>query len=455
MKKLFIAVPFWLLSSAAFAQKQKYSLEDVWRKTLQQYPSLTSKKELISEQEMKKELTKKQFLPAINIQAQQSYGSFQNVPGSFFRLPGIYTSGGNNKTTNNLGSNLYSSAVLQWNFMQFGGLQKNLDVADAAIQVSTQSLKLEEWRLLSAATRSYFSALTSAAFLKVAEEDVNRLSQLFNLLQSQSNAGLRPGADTLLIKSALLQSKAKLHQQQSSLTGSLLQLSSLIGEDISIKNLDTSIYYRFNKNEIASDDALQNHPYLQLANAQVHYSETELESIKKQVYPSIGLLAGVGLKGSAANTDGTINKSFGASWNNPSANYLAGIGLTWNFSSLFQNKTKRAIAEHGIASARAERDAVKIQLQMQYASAIAGWKEQRQKLNDAAVSLRYSKQAYELYEVRYQSGLINLIELLQLQKNLQDAESFYTAAISSYWNELMNQAQNSGDLSLLLTAIQH
>jgi len=456
MKKLFIIIPFWLFGSLAFAQKKTYSLEDVWQKTLQQYPLLTAKKERISEQEMRKELIKKQFLPEVNIQSQQSYGSFKSVPGSFFPLPGIYTAGGNNKTiTNEVGTYLYSSAVLQWNFIQFGRLRKNLDIADASIQLSTQSLKLEEWRLLSVATRSYFSALSSAAFLKIAREDVKRLSDLFSLLQSQSNAGLRPGADTFLIKSALLQSKTKLHEQQAVLKSSVLQLSALIGEDVSPADLDTSIYYRFNQNAITMGDELKHHPYLQLINAQIHYNEVEREAIKKQVYPFIGLLAGVGIKGSALKNDVNVNRNFYSPWSNTSGNYLAGIGLTWNFSSLYQNKTKNSIAGHGIASVKAERDAVQRQLEMQYASAIAAWKEQQQKLADAAASLLSSKQAYELYEVRYQSGLINLIELLQLQKNLQDAESIYAAAISSYWNELINQAENLGNLSLLLVAIQH
>ena len=131
-----------------------------------------------------------------------------------------------------------------------------------------------------------------------------------------------------------------------------------------------------------------------------------------------------------------------------------GVGLTWGFSSLYQNKTKRAIAERVIASAKADRDAVKIQLNAQYASAIAGWDEQRQKLAAANASFNASKEAYELYEVRYQSGLISLIELLQLQKNLQDAESNYVAAVYGYWNELIQQAETLGNLSLLLTAIQ-
>jgi outer membrane protein len=154
------------------------------------------------------------------------------------------------------------------------------------------------------------------------------------------------------------------------------------------------------------------------------------------------------------NTDGTINKGLTGSWQNATGTYLAGIGLTWNLASLYQNKTKRAVADRLIAVAKSEKETVQIQLQAQYASALAGWNEQRQKLLAAQSSLNASREAYELYEVRYQSGLLNLIELLQLQKNLQEAESNYVTAVSTYWNELLNQAETLGDPSLILTVIK-
>lgn len=438
-----------------FAQK-KYSLEEIWNKTLEQYPSLTAHKERIKEQALRKSLVRQQFLPELNVQVQQGYGSFQNLPGSFFPLPGMYTINGAGKAgaTPAAGSNFNSSAVLQWNVIQFGRLEKKLDVAEAATALSTESLKEEEWRLLSTGTRGYFSALNNIVSLEIANTDVKRLSDLFGLLQSQSNAGLRPGADTLLIRSALLQSGSKIHEQEAALQSSLLQLSALIGEPLSVHDLDTSVYHRFEQNAVDGGSQLQDHPYLRLMNARIHYEEAEQALIKKEVYPSIALLAGAGIKGSGLNNDGTASKSWNAPWTNAAGTYLAGVGLTWNFSSLYQNKTKRSIAEHEISSLKAQRDAVKIQLETQYASAIASWKQQQEKLAEAGIALSSSRQAYELYEVRYQSGLISLIELLQLQKNLQEAETYYAAALSSYWNELINQAEILGDPFLLLTAIQ-
>jgi outer membrane protein TolC len=457
IKKIIVpAMGFLLLNTpAVFAQSKTYSLQDVWQDVLQHYPSLAARKKAIEEQELKKELIKESFLPDINIQAQQSYGSIQNIPGSFFPLPGIYTTSGSNKTADNIpGSNIYSSALLQWNFMQFGRQQKKLTAASAAIRVSNTQLKQEEWNLLSNASRFYFSALTAHAALRVAKADTRRLAELLELLQSQANAGLRPGADTLLLKSSLLQSKAKEHDFSATLKRSMIRLGALMGNVKSDFSIDTTIFNRFQPTLVGAKDVQQEHPYLEQMNARIQAAEADKEVVKKEIYPSVGLLAGVGVKGSGISTDGTMDKGLAGSWQNASGTYLAGIGLTWNFASLYQNKTKRAVADRVIATAKADKEAVQIQLQAQYASSLAGWDEQRQKLLATQASLNASEEAYALYKVRYESGLLNLIELLQLQKNLQEAESNYVTAVSAYWNELLNQSETLGDPSLILTVIK-
>jgi outer membrane protein len=441
-----------------FGQQTKiYLLRDVWQKTLQSYPSLVAKNARIEEQQLRKDLVKKQFLPGVVVQSQQSYGSVQNMPGSFFPLPGTYTAGSNASKslfTNGGSATSYSSAVLQWNFLQFGRERKRLHAANTAIAVSIGNLKQEEWELLSDVTQLYFNTLEIMALLEIARSDSRRLAELFNLLQSQVDAGLHPGADTLLLKSSLLSSIAKEHDYQSVLKAKLEQMAALIGEPGADFLPDTSTYYRFKETAVEAGDALQHHPYLQVLNARVGNAEAGKEVVKSEWYPTVGLLAGAGVKGSGIQADGTISNSVLAPWSNATANYLVGIGLTWNFSSLYENKNKQAIADRLISSATADRDAAQLQLTAGYAAALAGWDERRQGLEASRASLDAARGAYALYEVRYQSGLINLIELLQLQKNLQDAEGGYINAINAYWNQQVNQAASLGDPTLILTAIE-
>jgi outer membrane protein TolC len=456
--KLFmLAMALALLQTKLLAQKKVYTLQDVLQKTVQQYPSLASRKFEIERQQLRKDLVKKEELPNVNFQAQQSYGSYQGVSGAFFPLAGIYNTSGNNKGLSGQSSsvsNAYTSAVLQWDFLQFGRIKSKLQVAEAAITLSRTGLSQEELRLQSIAAEQYFTVLQSTAFLSTAKADVQRLRELFELSKAQADAGLRPGADTLLIKSNYFQIKGQVNQQQALLETAMLQLATLVGEATNSFSIDTSVY---NANNIAFDltldDSLSHHPYLQYLKANIEYANASLAAVKRQPYPSVGLLAGAGVRGSGINNLGEATSGFTEPWKNNTAGYLVGVGITWNLSSLYQNKTRQKIAEKEIQSAKANYEDANLQIKTSYAAAISRWKQQREKVIDAQTALNASQQAYDLYVTRYESGLINLIELLQLQKTLQDAENNYVTARAAYWNELINQSESTGGLYLLLSQI--
>lgn len=193
MYRLFIIVAIAsLLTSHLYAQKKVYSLEEVWQKTLQQYPSLSSKQYDIEQEELHKKLVKREQLPEVNVQAQQSYGAYQGVAGSFFPLPGIYNTSGSTKVSNgtsNATSNQFASAVLQWNLIQFGKIQSKINVADAAINRSNKALLEEQLRLQSKAAALYFNVLQSTALLSTAQADAQRLKDLLDLKNPRQKPG--------------------------------------------------------------------------------------------------------------------------------------------------------------------------------------------------------------------------------------------------------------------------
>jgi outer membrane protein len=452
-----ITVAGLLLSPSLYAQKKVYSLEQVWQKTLGEYPSLSSKKYEIEREELNKKLVKKEGLPEVNFQGQQSYGSFQGVSGSFFPLPGNYNTSGATKNLNGQDKsiyNLYASTVLQWNFLQFGRIKSKVNVADAAIQLSNTALSQEQLQLQIAAAQQYFDVLQRTDFLSTAKADVQRLQDLFELSKAQANAGLRPGADTLLVKSNYFQIKGQVNDQEALLQTAMIQLSALIGEDADSFTID-NFFYNSNKitSQLPSADSINDHPYLQFLKANTLYAKAKLNAVKHEPYPSVGLLAGTGIRGSGINPSGLADNNFSVPWKDPTGSYLVGIGITWKLSSLFENKVKQKMAEKEIESVKANYDEGKLQLETSYYAAIGRWKQQREKVIDARIALDASHQAYQLYVTRYENGLINLIELLQLQKTLQDAENNYVKAKGAYWNELINQSETTGSLQMLLSQI--
>lgn len=442
-----------VVSHGVHAQKKVYSLPEIWQKTIEQYPSLSSKKYEVERQQLNKELVNKERLPEVNIQSQHTYGSYQGVSGAFFPQTGIYNVSGGNKVQNEQPAsigNVYASAVLQWNFLQFGKIKAKLKVADAAIDISSAAVTQEAFQLQVSAAQKYFAVLQSAALLSVNKADVTRLKDLFELSKAQASAGLRPGADTLLIRSNYYQVKGQVNEQQAKLETAMLQLAALIGEEVNSFTIDTSVYTIDNAQKVLPvADSLNNHPYLQYLKATANYASASLDAVKKLPYPSAGLLAGTGIRGSGIGNNGMADNSFSAPWKNNTTGYLVGVGVTWNLSSLYQNKVKQKIARKEIEMANADYEEANLQIKTSYNAAISSWLQQKEKLSDSRIALDASQQAYELYVTRYESGLINLIELLQLQKTLQDAENIYVKAQADYWNEMINQSAGIGSLTFL------
>lgn len=436
------------------AQENKLTLLATWQKVYNQYPSLIAKKAAIEEQVSNKELVKKEQLPDIHVQFQQSYGSYGGTPGAFFPLAGIYNISGNNKPLTGQPSsfaNMYASTVLDWNFIQFGRIKKKIDAATYKIKQAGASLDNEKFRLQSLSTRQYFKILYNTEYFLLVKDDINRLRKLLELSKSQVAAGLHPGADSLLAQSTYLQSKGEANDAQDQLKTALIQLASLMGVNADSIQLDKGNYIaRQNSANAFAVDSLVKHPYLQHIQSKIESSKATLHVIQREPYPSIGFLAGTGIRGSGIQNTGMVDNNFSAPWQNNTANYLVGIGATWNFSSLYNNKTRQKIISSQIKSEEADYADANLQLAASYRSAFIRWEQQQEKIKDSREAYQAAKEAYDLYLSRYESGLTNMVEILQLQKTVQDAERSLLSAISQYWDELINQSEAFGNFSILL-----
>jgi outer membrane protein TolC len=79
--------------------------------------------------------------------------------------------------------------------------------------------------------------------------------------------------------------------------------------------------------------------------------------------------------------------------------------------------------------------------------------QQKQQVMNNRLAEQEARNAYDLYLVRYEGGLISLTELLQIQSFLQLAEKEFIEAQQVLWNLLITQAEVSGDFNYLATQL--
>ena len=75
--------------------------------------------------------------------------------------------------------------------------------------------------------------------------------------------------------------------------------------------------------------------------------------------------------------------------------------------------------------------------------------ESRKQVDKTTSAVDKARKAYDLYLSRYQSGLINLTELLQIQLLLQQSEKVNIEAYQQFWDQVIARSELSGDFNYL------
>src|SRR5690606_15394334 len=105
---------------------------------------------------------------------------------------------------------LFTSLTIDWELFQFGKQKKSLEAAEILKQQAINRLDVEHLAIQAELSRTYFQVLFHRQMQRWAQENNERLQTLFAASKSMSEAGLSPGADSLLVKASLKENSALL-----------------------------------------------------------------------------------------------------------------------------------------------------------------------------------------------------------------------------------------------------
>jgi hypothetical protein len=131
--QLYLATALLLLvSTRSYSQNDKHiSVSQAWEEAFTNYPGLTERKSQIREFKYRKTEIENGFLPQIQVQLQNTYGSYAGSTGAFFPLPGIFNVSGNNRLNGqpDAAANSYGSVLMDWKLFEFGKQRKEVEAA--------------------------------------------------------------------------------------------------------------------------------------------------------------------------------------------------------------------------------------------------------------------------------------------------------------------------------------
>jgi len=428
----------------------------MWEQAYKNYPSIEAYQSQLQQAVYEKRLIQNKYLPQVLLQAQNTVGTNQAVGGAFFPLPGIYNIGGSDiGLLSDPSANTFASMTLDWKFMQFGRHKKSVEAGDIRINQATSQIGAEKLAIQTQLSRNYIEALYHLQMVDWAKANYSRLQSLFDAAKSLADAGLSTGADSLLIKASLQEAASSLNdwrgqQEESKVT--LGMWTGIAPNQIALEH--APLLQKAGGFVKEADTDSLHHPMLALRQYEVQYAEAAQQLAKVSILPSFSLLAGVQTRVHSPALGDPVLETWSNSYRAPVNNYLVGLGMSWNINGLFDHQLNKKRHQEEVIQRQAEAEETSLTLFSQRQIAERQLEQGGRQIENAEDAYRSAAEAFRLFESRYQSGLISITELLQIQDILQRTEKTRIDAYYQYWIQQVDLASAQADFSLLEYAFE-
>ncbi len=446
----------WLAVFAAFplyAQQQKeHTLGSLWSKVEENYPGIDAKKSAVNAAKFNQRTVKGDMLPQVSAQVQNTYGTYQGNAGAFFPQPGFFNVSGSAAPLNgsSTAANTFGSAIVQWEVFSFGKLRKQNEAAGALYNKSVTEKDRYLLNLKKTLSERYIILLYNNAKLQWTEKNAERLDDIRKITSGLSASGLRPAADSLLASSSYVQAMGEKDKWNGYKNAGYIKLLELYGNDTVNYTASTERFGNPPDNGLSKTNTINPaHPILDALDKQSEYYTLSSKVQQRSSLPSINLLGGYAYRGTGVGPNGVVSGVWKDGFNNATNNLLAGIGITWNLTSLHTNRMKGEQLLKEAESTKYLQSQYEQAMQADLSASQAKITQQYEQLQKTKLAVQQSQDAYNMYLARYKSGLITLSELLQIRILLEQAENAHIEASREHWVLLAYQAELTADFDFL------
>ena len=449
---LFSMLSFLCTSSAVFGQELK--LEELWTEVKQNYSGITSRDYAIEASQINETATQGNLYPKVKVQAQNSYGSYESSMGGFFPQAGFFNVNGTNNPLfgSDASFNTFGSALVEWEVFSFGRLKNDVQVSKS---MTEKKLSEKEAYLLSLKTQlssRYIDFLYSHAHKAWNEKRTDRLKSIYEIANQLAASGLIASADSLISLSAYTQSLGRQENILGTIESAEIRLKELY-EFTDSKHSESLQSFMNSDLLLESENTIQinsSHPKLNLLTNQVEITELQAEAERKTIFPSLRVMAGYAFRGSSIDIQAAeVSGNYTDGFSNSSHNLLVGVGLTWDLSNFYTKRIKGESLSKEAESVKSIHLNYEQAMQAELAAINAKIKQQKEALIKSKLGIQQSADAFDMYFLRYESGLIRLSDLLQVQLLVEDAEKNHIEALLEYWKLRVQYSELTEDFDFL------
>ncbi len=302
----------------------------------------------------------------------------------------------------------------------------------------------------------YLNLLAAQRLRMVMQDNVERISELRDIILARTMNGLNPGVDSSIADAELSTARMTLTDAENFEQSQASELSKEMGVKQQFYILDTSFVTALPKNIPDQNDInQQRHPVLRYLDSRIINSDMTAAYIQKTALPrfsffAVGQERGSGFGNSFSTDPKDYSTNFFDGVNPVRANYLLGIGVTWNITDLTRVKSKVTSQRFISAAYKDEYDQAEIKYSDQLKFANQQISNALTKYQEVPVQLKSAEDAYNQKKALYENGLTNIVDVTQTLFFLNQAEAASNVACSAVWQALLYKAVSAGDISLFL-----
>lgn len=424
-------------------------LRDAVQMAKQRYHLLQAKKYEAGAALKNVEVVKYSRLPGIDASYQAGFATANNLIGVFYPN-GLLPMTGPPSTSNRYDPATGSAAsiLLNWQASTFGQRNAQIDLSVSEARAQDAGYQQAVFYQTIGVVGKYLDVLLAQDIVSIHRHNIERVEAGLKQSRVLTNTGIKPGVDTALFLSEISRARVDWLNAQKQLQTQQWLLAQLIVTDLLPVPADSSFLSKLPIENISWDAEFTSHPTIRYAQSQLLLNNAKETLLKRSYLPKLTVWGTAFARGSGFLSDGTIKTWDGLGLNR----YNYGGGVQLSLPIMKYGEVKRQLQQQTLLTKAAKENLLenKAALSTQQHIAVMAFQNS---LSVAAESIQQRKSglyAFNAMQIRYNTGLVNFVELIQVQYNLLKAELDVKQAYWDAWKALLLKAAVKGDLTIFL-----
>jgi outer membrane protein TolC len=449
------------LCASIAADAQTLNMKEAISTAIANYGTIKAKTNYVNASKQAVEQSRREYLPNFTLSAQQDYGTVNGQTGPLAPFGGALNASSSGPTLASQNWNAAFGALylsnINWEFFTFGRIKERIKVSKITLARDENDLSQEIFQHEVRVSAAYLNLLAAQRLTKSQQRNLERAIVFKNNAVARAKNGLIAGVDSALanaqVSSAkiLLTNAIDLQQEQAN------RLGILLGVTATDFKLDTASINHVPRAILLADTNanLEQHPTLRYYRNRVELSNEQTNYYKRLMYPTfsfMGVFQGraSGFSPNYVNDQTAYSSGYGDGINPTRANYLFGVGLVWNLTSILRTSPQAKAQQYTTYGLENEYQLADQQLHAQLALSESKIRNAMSNYMEAPEQVKAAAQAYLQKSVQYKNGLATLVDLTQALFVLNRAETDRDIAYTNVWQALLMKSAAMGDYNIFI-----